>query len=101
MSIFTERNHHDQVSKELRADRVLDFLSPFTTATIIYLEHLIYDRESKVSVESKVTSTMNIGAYYMYGVFVMLLSTLTACEHAAGRVCGVPWLLAFSLGLDS
>ncbi len=49
VGIFTDRNPQDQVSKELRTDRVLDFLSPFPTATVIFLEHLVHDKESKVS----------------------------------------------------
>ncbi len=41
--IFTER------TEQLNTDKVLNFLSPFTTATVAYLEHIVCDRGSKVS----------------------------------------------------
>lgn len=43
--IFTER----ETSLPLTPSKVLEFLSPFPVATISYLEHSIFNENSKVS----------------------------------------------------
>ncbi len=43
--IFTEP------TEELNSDKVLNFLSPFKTATVSYLEHIIHGQGSKVSLQ--------------------------------------------------
>ena len=47
VKIFTD-HPGDQLPGGLRVDKVLEFLSPFPTATVAYLEHLIHEKGSQV-----------------------------------------------------
>ena len=50
--IFTEP------TEELNSDKVLNFLSPFKTATVSYLEHIIHGQGSKVSLQYTIVTVM-------------------------------------------
>ena len=49
VKIFTARRTPEQPSERMKPESVINFLSPFATATISYLEYLVHDKGLKVS----------------------------------------------------
>ena len=46
--IFIDQPEQDAPSEKLRPDNVVDYLSRYNTAIVIYLKHLVFTRKSEV-----------------------------------------------------